>query len=162
MLRCLKANTQILSLKVGRYWPLTNKTLSFSHITTNYTHLILSSQFDRTMITLCLIFPLNILPKTGRLWAVQGRQQACTVWQWSCREAGWVLHPHTWTMAPGRSGEDAHLGSTSIQTSAASKPGFREVKEISRPQCLWFPRNTQSCAPKVLPRRGWSTFLPKI
>lgn len=99
------------------------------------------------MMTLPLIFPLNILPKTGRRWAVQGRQQACTLWQWSCRGEGWLLlHPQALTVAPGRSGEGAHLGSASIQISAASKPGFREVKENSKPQCFWFPRNIQSCA----------------
>lgn len=115
------------------------------------------------MITLPLIFPLNILPKTGRQWAVQGRQQACTLWQWSCRGEGWMLlHPQALTVAPGRSGEGAHLGSASIQISAASKPGFREVKENSKPQCFWFPRNIQSCALQVVPWHGWSTFLPKI
>lgn len=165
MLRCLKANTQTLRPWV---WMLAGadhsqtKLLSFSHLTTNYTGLILSTQFERTMITLCLIFSLNILPKTGRLWAVQGRQQACTVWQRSCRGAGWMLHPQAWTTASGRSGEGVHLGSTPIQTSAASKSDLREVKENSRPQSFWFHRNIQSCALKVVPWHGWSTFSPKI
>lgn len=121
MLRCLKANTQILRPWV---WMLAGadrsqtKLLSFSHLTTNYTHIIVSTRFERTMITLCRIFPLNILPG----WAVGSAAGAAgTVWQWSCRGGRVGAASTGIDHGSGRCGEAAHLRSSSIQTSAASK-----------------------------------------
>lgn len=64
-------NTEAMSLYVSSCWPLTYKA---PFLTADYTRLILSSWFERTIITPCLILPLNILCQTGRLWlwAVQG------------------------------------------------------------------------------------------
>lgn len=130
--------------------------------------LILSSQFERTIITHCLILPLNILHQSGRPcpWAARGRQQACMVWEQSCRGAG--MDATSSGTAPGRSGVgpggalvlswDPHL----IEVLAAMKSSLRKVKENSRPQCCWFPKNTQRCALKIVLWCGQPTFLPKI
>lgn len=132
MLRCLKANTQTLRPWV---WMLAGadhshtKLLSFSHLTTNYAGLILSTQFERTMITLCLIFSLNILPRLAGCGQCRGGSRHAQCDSEATKGVGWMLHPQAWTTASGRSGEGAHLGSTSIQMSAASKPDLREDRK---------------------------------
>lgn len=119
------------------------KLLSSGHLTADYMCLILSSQFERTIITHCLILPLNILHQSGTSARGQhGGGSRHARWENKAAEGqGWMPHPRGWTVAPGRSGGgpggalvltwDPHL----IEVPAALKPSPRKVKENSRHQC---------------------------
>lgn len=78
------------------------KLLFSSHLTTDYMCLILSSHFERTIITSSLILALDILLWAGRTSAAQGMLQTRMVQEQSCGGPGWVPHPWRNTVAPGR------------------------------------------------------------
>lgn len=93
ILRCLQAGTWKPRSRVWKSFAADHsqtKLLSSSHLTTDYTCLILSIQFERTIITARLILPLNILLRAGRLWssAAQGVQLLWMVWGQGCGAAG--------------------------------------------------------------------------
>lgn len=154
-------NTEAMNLVSAAADRSQTKLLSSSHLTTDYTRLILSSQFERTIITPWLILPLNILCSDWQAVAVGGSRHAWCENK-AAEEQGWMPCPRGWTVAPGRPGGlslltcFAHLS----RSQQLQSPVLGKLK--SRPQCCWCPKSIQSCALKVVPWHGRPTFLPKI
>lgn len=124
MPRCLKASTQIL-------WPWVwvsaaaadhsqTKLLSSSHLTADYTHLILSSQFERTIITPCLILSKHPAP----------------VWQ-AVGSAGEAAGMHSARTKLQRGREGCHI----LRDGLWPQIGLEEVQEVHRcsPGVLTYP-----------------------
>lgn len=141
------------------------KLLFSSHLTTDYTCLILSSHFERTIITSRLILAPDILLWAGRTSAVQGMLQTCMVREQSCGGPGWVPHPWRHTVAPGRpagSSGGAPVLIWNNHTFYTTLSSFQaqpwELKVNHRLWCCWFPNNIQGCALKTVSRCSLPIF----
>lgn len=109
-----RTNTEAMSLVSAAADRSQTKLLSSSHLTTDYTRLILSFQFERTIITPWLILPLNIL---------------CSDWQAvAVGSAGKAASMHGVRMKLQRSRDGCHV----LRDGLWPQVGLEEVQEVHR------------------------------